>query len=267
MLCFIDTHAHLNFKDYQNELDDVIKRSLKTGVEKIICVSSNLADSQRAVELTQKYPGMIFAAAGIHPQCTDPENKDSIEKQLGQLEDLVKTGRVVAIGECGLDNTDPPSEERKRSIEEQKELFLGQLLLAKKYNLPVLIHCNKAYEELLKVFDFQFSILAETRGIFHFYTGGKKRLKNFLEFKNFYFGITGTVTYDEGIVNVIKEIPLGRLVLETDCPFLAPLPYRGQRNEPSFISLIAKKIAEIKNTTIEEVAKMTTANAEKVFGI
>lgn len=282
---FIDTHAHLNFADYEKEpaspaggLDLVVQRSLDQGVGKIICVSSNLADSKKAIALAAKYPGIVFAAVGIHPQCTDPENKTSIAEQLKELTMLAEAGGIVAIGECGLDYTEPPENERKRNSAEQAELLKGQLEIANKKNLPILIHCNKAHDELLEVLKSYPSRprLAEAdkpqaatnlRGIFHFYCGGKKRLKNFLEFKNFLFGVTGTLTYDEGIINVIKEIPLEKLVLETDCPFLAPNPYRGSQNEPSFIPLIAAKLAEIKNTTLDEVAKATTNNANRLFNL
>jgi len=260
----IDTHAHLSFKDY-NDLDDVIKRSRESGVEKIICVSSNVAESVKAVEIAKKYSGIVFAAVGIHPQCTDPENKDSIEAQLARLEKLIVENKnmVVAVGECGLDFTEVADNERKRNIEEQEKLFRGQIELAKKYNLPILLHFNKAHDYFLnKHLD-----LGNIRGVFHCYVGGKKRLNRFLEFGNFMFGVTGLVTYDEGLQQVVKEIPLNRLVLETDCPFLAPLPHRGERNEPAYTSLIAKKVAELKRISLEEISRQTGENAMKIFGI
>ncbi len=264
---FIDTHAHLNFKDYEKMLDEVVQRSLDNNVEKIICVSSNIEDSKKAIEVSKKFPDVVYSAVGIHPQCTDPGNKDLTWKQLGQLETLVKENDVIAIGECGLDDTEPPPEERRRDIKEQKELFLGQIKLAIRYNLPILIHCNKAYENLEEIFIELGIKNKESGGVFHFYSGGKKRLKKFLEYNNFLFGVTGTITYEEGIQNVIKEIPLDRLVLETDCPFLAPEPHRGERNEPSYIPLIAKKVAEVKSVGSEEVERVTTDNAVKLFGL
>lgn len=261
---FIDTHAHLNFKDFE-DIDEVVTRSLQNGVEKIICVSSNISDSVASVEVARKYKGTIFAAVGIHPQCTDPENADSIKIQLEKLEKLVMESKefIVAIGECGLDSTRVGDGERERSESDQEELFIGQINLAKKYDLPILLHFNKAHDIFLE----KYSDLKNMRGIFHFYAGGKKRLGKFLEFNDFLFGIAGPVTYDEGLQQVAKEIPLERIVLETDCPFLAPLPHRGERNEPSYIPLIAAKIAEIKNTSLEEVEDITTKNAQRLFKI
>lgn len=260
----IDTHAHLNFKDYA-DLKDVIERSLAKGVEKIICVSSNIADSIQSIEISRKYEGVVFAAVGIHPQCIDPENKDEIGTQLEKLETLIlgNKGLVVGIGECGLDFTDVVEGERKRSIDEQEKLFRGQIELAKKYDLPILLHFNKAHDYFLD----KYSDLKEIKGIFHCYVGGKKRLKRFLEYGEFMFGVNGLVTYDDGLQQVTKEIPLDRIVLETDCPFLAPLPYRGERNEPAHILLIAQKLVDIKSTSLEEISRQTGENVEKIFGI
>jgi len=275
---FIDTHAHLNFSSFENDLEEVIGRARKERVEQIICVSSNVKDSARAIDIAKKYPDIILAACGIHPHCTDPEEKKSVLEQLKDLEYLIKENEVVAIGECGLDSTEPPPEERKRSQEEQIQLFTGQIKLALKYHLPILIHCNKEYDKLFELLNSKLQIPdnkqipnsnnqnSKLKGIFHFYSGGKKRLKKFLELENFLFGITGTVTYDEGMQNVVKEIPLDRLVLETDCPFLSPEPYRGQRNEPSYIPLIAKKVAEIKGVSLKEVEERTTRNVRGMLG-
>uniref|UniRef100_A0A7C4R849 TatD family deoxyribonuclease n=1 Tax=candidate division CPR3 bacterium TaxID=2268181 RepID=A0A7C4R849_UNCC3 len=264
----VDTHAHLNFSDY-NDLDQVIKRSLDVGVKKMVCVSSNITDSIEAIEVARRYPGIVFAAVGIHPQCTDPENRDSIDNQISQLEELVLKNKdmVVAIGECGLDYTEVIDGERKRSPEEQRKIFLSQIELASKYDLPILIHCNKAQEELYGILRSYKLQAKKLTGIFHFYSGGKKRLKKFLEFEGFMFGVDGPVTYDEGLQQVVKEIPLERIVLETDCPYLAPEPYRGERNEPSYIPLIAKKVAEVKGVSLEELENKTEENVKKIFSI
>lgn len=277
----IDTHAHLNFKDYI-DLDDVIKRSLDVGVKKIICVSSNITDSIRAVEIAKKYPNIVFAAVGIHPQCTDPQNPDNLGLQLEKLDKLISENQdiVISIGECGLDYTEVGEGERKRKESEQEKLFVRQINLALKYDLPIIIHCNKAQEKLLEILNQNQLQVGEDRnkkinlkignilkGVFHFYSGGKKRLKLFLPFENFMFGVDGPVTYDEGLQQVVKEIPLNRLVLETDCPFLAPLPHRSERNEPAYIPLIAQKVAELKGDSLEEVARQTTENVAKIFNI
>ena len=278
---FIDTHAHLNFKDF-TDIDDVIKRSLNAGVEKIICASSNLEDSIRSIEIAKKYKGVVFASVGIHPQCTDPKNPDHLGKQLEKLENLILDNKnfIVAVGECGLDYTDVGDGERKRKESEQEKIFAGQINIAIKYDLPILIHCNKAQERLLEILNQNQIQIGDSKdkkinlkvgdvlkGIFHFYSGGKKRIKSFLPFERFMFGIDGPLTYDEGLQQVVKELPLNRIVLETDCPYLSPFPHRGERNEPSYIPLIAAKISEIKNLSIEEVARQTTDNVLKIIDL
>jgi TatD DNase family protein len=277
----IDTHAHLNFKDY-TDMDDVIKRSIENGVGKIICVSSNVADSARSIEIAKQYKGTVFAAVGIHPQCTDPQNPDHLGLQRDKLERLISENLdvVVAIGECGLDYTETGEGERKRKESEQEKLFAYQINLAVKYNLPILIHCNKAQERLLEILNedqiqvgedenkiLGFKIGNILRGVFHFYSGGKKRLKLFIPFQGFMFGVDGPTTYDEGLQQVVREIPIDRIVLETDCPYLAPSPHRGERNEPAYISLIAQEVARIKGVDLDEVSRQTTKNVEKIFSI
>jgi len=252
----IDTHAHLNFPDYEKDLDEVVTRAIKAGVKKIICVSSNLADSQKAVAIAKKYPGIVFAAVGIHPQQTDPENKNPLEKQIKKLAKLAKEKEVVAIGECGLDFSPAPPPEKDRTQAQQQFLFENQIKIAKELGLPLLIHSRKAFGQTVE----SLKKFKDLKGVFHCYAGGKKGIPKVLEL-GFYFGIDGNLTYDEGLQNVSRQIPLEKIFLETDCPFLAPIPFRGQRNEPAFIKIIAKKLAEIKNVSFEKVAKITTKNA------
>ncbi len=252
----IDTHAHLNFPDYDKDLDGVVGRAIEAGVKKIICVSSNTTDSQKAVEIAKKYPGVVFAAVGIHPQQTDPENKNPLEKQIEKLAKLAKEKQVVAIGECGLDLSPAPPPEKDRTQDQQRFLFENQIKIAKELGLPLLIHSRKALEQTVETLK-KFKSL---KGVFHCYAGGKKGIKKVLGL-GFYFGVDGNLTYDEGLQNVFRQIPLEKIVLETDCPFLAPFPFRGQRNEPAYVKIIAKKLAEIKNVPFEKVTKITTKNA------
>ena len=258
----IDTHAHLNFPDYEEEEEEIISRALQSGVKKIICVSSNLADSQKAVAIAKKYPGIVFAAVGIHPQQTDPENQDSPEKQLKKLAVLACQEEVVAIGECGLDFSPAPPGEKERPKDIQQLLFEGQIKIAQKLNLPVLIHSREAFGQTIETLE-KFKNL---KGIFHCYSGGKKGIKK-VEDLGFLFGVAGSPTYDEGLKNVFRLISLEKIVLETDCPFLAPLPFRGQRNEPSYLKYTAKTLAEIKDISLEKLAKITTKNAQNLFKI
>ena len=259
----VDTHAHLNFSDYQKDLDQVIRRSLKNGVAKIICVSSNIDDSKKAIEISQKYPGVIFPAVGIHPQQTDPETTLSPQKQIKILKKLAKSKEVVAIGECGLDYSPAPPGEKDRPKKEQSFLFKEQLKLAKKLKLPVLIHSRKAFPNTLEILN-QFS--PGLKGVFHCYSAGKKGVDRVNQL-GFFFGVDGNFTYDQGLQNVFKEIPLEKILSETDCPFLAPEPFRGSRSEPAHIRIIAEHLAKIKNVDLEKVAKITTENVQKLFKI
>lgn len=280
----IDTHCHLNFPDFKGDLGQVIKNSLKAGVEKIICVSSNLADSKRAIEIAKQYPGIVYASPGIHPQETclpagrPIQNPDAISVQLDQLDKLVQTSRstIVAIGECGLDFSPAPPPEKDRTIDEQKELFIGQIKLAQKYNLPLIIHSRKSFNDVIAIIH-NLSAAIQLHGVFHCYTGGKSGIEkiNQLGFysdkkkraQRFYFGLDGNLTYDEGLQNVVKLLPLDKIILETDSPFLSPVPYRGQRNEPKNVTLVSECLAKLKDLNLEETAKITTNNAERLFNL
>lgn len=256
----IDTHAHLNFPDYQEDLDLVIKNALTAKVNKIICVSSNVADSQKAVEIARKYPGVVYAAVGIHPQQTDPENPEPLDKQVEKLTELAKSKEVVAVGECGLDYSPAPPNEKDRSVNDQATLFKSQIGLAKNLGLPLIIHTRKAFDNTV-------SILSEyqnLRGVFHCYYNGKNGI-NKVEELGFLFGIDGNLTYDTGLQNVASFIPLEKIILETDSPFLAPEPLRGSRNEPENVRITASKLAEIKNVDVDKIEEITTKNAQKLF--
>jgi len=256
----IDTHAHLNFPDFEKDLDEVIKRSVATEVEKIICVSNNIADSKKAIEIAKKYPKTVFTAVGIHPQQTDPQNSISLINQIKELEKLATENKVIAIGECGLDFSPAPPPELDRTKEEQIFLFKEQIKLAIKLNLPILVHSRKSFTETIEVLaDFK-----NLRGIFHCYSGGKKGIDKINKL-GFFFGVDGNLTYDDGLKNVFSLIPLNKIVLETDCPFLAPAPFRDHRSEPAHIKTIAKALAKIQNVSFEKVAQITTANARQLF--
>ncbi|MGB9706607.1 MAG: TatD family hydrolase [Microgenomates group bacterium] len=256
----IDTHAHLNFPDYEKDLDKVVARAIKAGVKKIICVSSNITDSKKAIEIAKKHPKIVFAAVGIHPHQTDPENQTPVEEQIKKLEKLAKQKEVVAIGECGLDFSPAPPKEKERPRSVQQFLFESQIKLAQKLNLPLLIHSREAFKETVEILK-KFKGL---KGVFHCYAGGKKGIPK-VEELGFFFGLAGNLTYDEGLQNVLRQIPLEKIVLETDSPFLAPVPFRGQRNEPAHIKIIAQALAKIKNISFEKVAKTTTKNTHNLF--
>jgi len=260
----IDTHCHLNFPDYEKDLPEVLKRSREAGVEKIICASSNLADSIKAIEIAQKYPGFVFASIGIHPQKTDPNNKDLPIEQIRKLGELVKEKGVVAIGECGLDYSLAPDGEEDRTHEEQLFLFEEQIEIAKLNNLALIVHSRKSFKDTLEVLVKHQN--GSLRGVLHCYSGGKKGIAPALAI-GFYLGIDGNVTYDEGLQSVVKEIPLEKILLETDSPYLSPKPFRGKRNEPANIALIANCIVGLKNTDLVAVSNIISETSKELFYI
>lgn len=259
----IDTHAHLNFTDFENDLDQVIKQATKNDVTKIICASSNLADSQKAIELAQKYPGIVFASVGIHPQQTDPNNTDSLEKQIQQLIELANQKGVVATGECGLDFSPAPPGEKDRSKEKQVFLFQKQIEIAQKNKLALIIHTRESFSETMEILKDSGNL---PKGVIHCYSGGKKGVAKVLEL-GYYFGLDGNLTYDPGLQKVSEQIPLEKILLETDSPFLSPEPKRGKRNEPANTKIIAEFLAQLKNASYEKIAEMTTGNSSDLFGI
>lgn len=268
----IDTHAHLNFPQLADKIDEIISQSKKAGLIAIIIASSDVASSKKAVDLAQKHPNFLWASIGIHPQKTDVGNKNSIQSQLSGLDNLIATSPdlVVAIGECGLDFSEAPANEENRTRQNQEKLFLGQIKLAVKYDLPIILHVRKANDEALE-FIREFAknnpqSIKKLRGVFHCYSGGKKRIQPILDLPGkWYFGVDGNLTYDQGLQNIITQIPKDRLLLETDSPFLTPAPYRDKTNTPVYLPLIAKKIAEIWAVSLEAAAKKTMANTEELF--
>lgn len=261
----IDTHAHLNFPDFEKDLSEIVRKAINNGVDKIICVSSNLEDSQKAIEIARQFPQVVQAAIGIHPHQTDPQKQKTVKVQVQELEELARNLEVVAIGECGLDFSDAPPGEKNRSKEEQIFLFESQIKLAQKLKLPLSLHCRKATQDTIAVLEKFYSQQAEqTHGVWHCYSAGKSEIQKISNL-GFYFGIDGNVTYDVGLQNVVKSIPLEKMVLETDCPFLSPIPYRGLRNEPANAKIIAEFLAQLLGYSFKKVAQITNANAEKVF--
>jgi TatD DNase family protein len=258
----IDTHAHLGFADFEKDLREVVGRAKKAGVNKIICVSSNVGEARKAIEIGQKFPGIVFPAVGIHPQKTDPENLDLPKEQINQLAKLASQKEVIAVGECGLDFSPAPPGEKEREKETQDLLFREQLKIAEKYKLPVCIHSREALTEALAALaDFP-----KIKGVFHCYAGGKKGIEKVKQLgDNWYFGVDGNLTYDEGLQNVFKLIPLEKIILETDSPFLAPIPYRGQRNEPKNLKLITEALAQIKAVSLEKITQITSQNTFSLF--
>ena len=239
----IDTHAHLSSRFKQ----EVNLEKLKW----VILSASCLQDSKDNLELA-KNNIKLLPAIGIHPQETP---LIPLEEGGQKLEEMLKVNKnIVAVGECGLEFTDGVDKEK------QIELFKKQIELAVKYDKPLIVHSRKANDEILEILKNY-----PVRGVIHCYTGGIKRIKKVLELGDWYFGIDGNLTYEIGLEEVIKNIPKDRLVLETDTPFLAPIPHRGETNRPEWIELTYQKVAEIWEMGFEETEKIIDENAERLF--
>ena len=263
----IDVHCHLNLKGFEKDTDEVIKRAIASGVEKIINVGTSLESSKRAVELASKY-NYLYAIVGIHPHHAD-KLKTGWEKE---LETIAKNQKVLAIGEIGLDYYSYKS----NGIVDpkiQKEVFLSQIKLANNLGLPLQIHNLQAGEDVVRILKENKELLLKTPGMFHCFAGSREVLKSALQM-GFYIGFDGNITYD-GIAKgenielstLCQLTPLDRIVAETDAPFLTPIPHRGSRNEPSYVIITGRKIAQIKAISFDEVNKITTENANKIFSI
>ncbi|ERT68469.1 MAG: TatD family hydrolase [Cetobacterium somerae] len=248
----VDTHCHLDNEKFDEDRLEVIER-IKENLEFCVNIGYDLASSKKSLELAKEYD-FIYAVIGVHP-IDIAEYDEEVEKE---LELLGKNPKVVAIGEIGLDYhwmTEPK--------EVQQERFKKQLELAEKLNKPVVIHTRDAMEDTVNILKEYPNIT----GVIHCYPGSLETAKQLVD--RFYLGIGGTLTFKNSkkAVEVVKDIPLDRIVIETDCPYLTPEPFRGKRNEPIYVEYVAKKIAEIKEISVEDVTKITTENAKKLYRI
>ncbi|MBD7939326.1 TatD family hydrolase [Cytobacillus sp. Sa5YUA1] len=251
-----DTHVHLNAEQYDEDLEEVIKRAREAGVEKMVVVGFDRPTIERAMELIEQYD-FLYASIGWHPV----DAIDMTEEDLIWIEELSKHPKVVAIGEMGLDyHWD------KSPKDVQKDVFRQQIQLAKKVKLPIIIHNREATADIVEILKEENA--AEVGGIMHCFSGSPETAKECIDM-NFYISLGGPVTFKNARKpkEVAAEIPLEKLLIETDCPYLAPHPFRGKRNEPSYVKLVCEQIAEIKNIPVEEVAAITTENAKKLFAI
>ncbi len=243
----IDTHSHLNFNAYKDDSEEVIKRSLEDDIW-LINVGSQYSTSKRAIEIAERYPEGVYAAIGLHPiHAADGFNHE-------KYKELAKSSKVVALGEIGLDY----KSEYSSFKEKQKEVLLQQLALSKEIDLPVVLHCRMAHQNLLGL------ISPEIKGVVHCFTGDLEQAKKYLEM-GFYLGFNGII-FKLDLDKIIRETPLGRILIETDCPYLTPPP-KASRNEPIYVKYVAEKIAKIKNLSYEKISKITTENAKKLFNI
>jgi TatD DNase family protein len=280
----VDSHAHLDFPDFANDLDQVLRRAAEAGVTRIVTIGTSIESSRRAIEFAEKYPA-VYAAIGVHPSYVEGAEEDVMTP----LRELAKHPRVVAIGETGLDYHHLPSEEvakekqvqvmtalRTETDEEieaqirdgaykskQASLFQQQLDLAVELALNAVIHQRDAWEDTLKIMQ---QYTGKLRGVFHCFGGSLDQANEVLDLDHL-VSFTGIVTFKNGaaVREVAAQIPLWKFMVETDCPYLAPVPFRGKRCEPAHTRIVAEAIAAARRVPLEEIAETTTETAEKFF--
>ena len=277
----IDTHAHVNFSAFKDDADEVIRRALAADTLMIL-VGSETKTSKRALEYANKYEKGVYAAVGLHPMHTHEQKAEGDDYDFTTREEefsydvyekLAQFKKVVAIGEIGLDYYHIDKKSDIAAVKEkQKEIFLQQLKLAKNLKLPVIIHCRQAHDdmlEILKKFRKEYKdtmVKDKVWGVMHCFSGDEE-----LAWQYFSLGLdisfTGLITFSAQWDDLIRRLPNDKFMIETDCPYMTPEPFRGQRNEPILVKKVAERIAQIKNLSFERVAELSTINAKKLFNI
>jgi len=251
----IDTHTHLYLEQFKDDIDDVISRAKAIGVQRFYLPSINSKYNQSMHDLEKKFPNDVFCMIGLHPCYVD----DNFDLEIDFIKKQIEKHDYKAIGEIGIDLF-----HEKKYFEQQVIAFEEQIKLAIDYDLPIVIHSRDSFDEIFEVLE-KFKC-EKLRGIFHCFTGNIDQAHRIIDL-NFYLGIGGVLTFKNGkISEFLKEIPINKIVLETDSPYLAPSPHRGSRNESSYLKIIADKLAEVYNLEIDEICKITQQNSIEVFG-
>lgn len=247
----IDTHVHLNIDEFKDRVDEVVKTAKDNDVFNMVIIGIDYMTNLRAIELAEKYN--FYASVGVHPS-------NVLSGSFDQVKQLVKHERVVAIGETGIDLY-----WRQDTLDEQVRVFKDHIELAIKVNLPIVIHMRNSFNEIYEVLK---PYKGQVRGVFHSFTLGVEEAKKIIDL-GFYIGVNGVLTFNNAkdLQEAVKVIPYDKIIVETDAPYLTPAPHRGKRNEPGYMKFTAIKLAELLNISYEEVARITTANAEKLFKI
>ncbi len=252
----IDTHSHLYLAAFDEDREAMLDRARKVGVEKVLLPAIDSSHHAEMLELSDSDPDFFRPMMGVHPCSIQPESwKQELETALKNL----NNDSFCAVGEIGIDLYWD-----KSTLELQKEAFRIQINWAKERNLPIVIHCRESFNEIFEVLDREND--QSLRGVFHCFTGNESQAQRILEYGDFMLGLGGVLTFkNSGVDKAVANIDLKHLVLETDAPYLAPAPYRGKRNESAYVELVARKLAEVKGCSMEEVARITTENAVKMF--
>lgn len=251
-----DTHTHLYSEQFKEDLDIVVKQSIDKGIARLFLPNIDSTSIDGMLELEKKYPENCFPMMGLHP-CSVGEN---YLEELKIVENWLSKKDFCAIGEIGIDLYWD-----KTYLKEQQEAFRTQIKWAKEKNLPFVIHCRDAFDEIFEIMDELND--EKMKGVFHCFTGNIEQAKHIINYGGFKLGIGGVVTFkNAGLDKVVEQIELEHIVLETDSPYLAPAPYRGKRNESSYLYHIADKISDIYEVSVKEVARITTNNSKDIFG-
>ena len=255
---FIDTHTHLFTSEFKDDIDIVVKNAINSGVSKMLLPNIDSSTTNNMLQLCNKYPQHCFPMIGLHP-CS--VKKDNIEKEILHVEEMLNKNKFIAVGEIGLDLYWD-----KSSLSYQKVAFESQIKLAKKYQLPIVIHVRDSFNEAIEIVE---KLNNENlSGVFHCFTGNIQEAERIINLQNFYLGIGGVVTFKNGGINkIINQISLDNIILETDSPYLTPTPFRGKRNESKYLVNIAQKMSEIYEIDINEIANKTSSNAINLFKI
>lgn len=252
---FFDSHAHYNDEKFDQDRNEMIEKIYQENITKIVCNGYNIKSSKRAVQISEQYD-FVYATAGISPNDMEDAKLEDIE----EIRTLAKNSKIVAIGEIGLDYY-----WNKENKEKQKEFFIKQIELADELNLPITIHCRDAVMDTLDIL--KNTINPKKRGIFHCCMLNKELIKEAVKL-GFYISFSGNITFKSAKpADSVNEVPMDKILIETDSPYLTPEPFRGTRNDSRNVKLVAQKIAEIKRMPLEEIAEITYENAKRVYGI
>lgn len=254
-MLFVDTHTHLFTDAFDTDRKEMIDRALRSGVKQMLLPNIDLDSIEPLKALAKEYPRSCQPMMGLHPSSVGPSWKEDLDKMYEEL----STGNYIAVGETGMDLYWDKTYQK-----EQEQAFRIQIQWAKEFNLPIVIHAREAFNELFAILD---DIDTSTlKGVFHCFTGSVEQAKKIISYGGFYLGIGGVLTYKKSeLTSVIEEIDCKHLILETDSPYLPPVPFRGKRNESSYLVYVAEKLAEVKKLPLSEIAAITTYNAHQLF--